>query len=51
MAAIAAALIASDLFAWSAGEPVPHRTTEVELRADGTIHRHPVLPLPHVTAL
>jgi hypothetical protein len=50
-AAIAAALIASDLFAWSAGEPVPHRTTEVELRADGTIHRHPVLPLPHVTAL
>jgi len=46
MAALAAAILAADLFAWASGDPAPHATTEIEIRPDCSVHRHPVLPLP-----
>lgn len=50
MAALAAAILAADLFAWAAGEIAPHATTEIEIRPDCSVHRHPVLPLPRLSA-
>ncbi|CAH0242651.1 hypothetical protein [Plantibacter cousiniae (nom. nud.)] len=51
VACLAAAVIAADLFAWAAGTDIPNATTEVEIRVDGSLRRHPVLPLPTVTSL
>jgi len=50
-AGIAAAIIAADLFAWASGTDAPNATTEVEIRADGLLRYHPVLPLPAVASL
>ena len=48
MAALAAAMLAADLFAWALGGTAPHATTEIEIRPDCSVHRHPVLPLPRL---
>ncbi|CAL4861262.1 hypothetical protein [Microbacterium sp. MM2322] len=50
LAALAAAALAADLFAWASGDSAPHATTEIEIRPDCSIHRHPVLPLPKIRA-
>ena len=50
VAVLAAATIAADLLAWASSGAAPHSTTEIEIRPDCSLHRHPVLPLPTLSA-